>query len=395
MARTTEIAQFLFPGRLVRQSGAVARVGDLFKDSRVPRGTIFVVVDRNVYDLGLTASLCAGLEAAGYNSQVFREVEGEPELGILKAGVEEARVSGATAVVGLGGGSALDSAKLIAYLTVSDTPLEQLSGPVPACANFPPLALIPTTVGTGSEATRIAMFSVDGVKRAVASPQFVPDFAVLDSALIAGLPAGVVAATAMDALSHALESMLSKTSNDLTWQFASKAAQTVFARLEAAVQGDSDAKSDLLYAAFLAGVALNAGVVLGHSLSYVLAARHGLPHGVGCALSLPYCLVYNRPMDSRAAAELATEVMGGPQQGLYELAAAVERLSHAVGIPTDLLSHGATEPSELRALATRVVNEYPRPTNPVPLEIPRVSTLLTYMRTGDLAGAWDAMKVNP
>lgn len=388
------IDEFLFPRRLVAAPGAASRLGRLMLDDQVPPGAVMVIADSIVHELGLDRGLATDLEDNGYEPLVFAEITGEPDDLVLKRAVAAARSAGAVAFIGIGGGSALDVAKLVAHAVGGDVEPDELRGPVAPIADFPFLALVPTTVGTGAEATRVAMFAVGGAKRAVLSPQFIPAVAVLDADLVAGLPASVVAATALDALSHALESAMSTTSNDLTWQFSVQAARTVLDRLPPALAGDAEARGDLLYASFLAGVALNAGVVLGHSMSYVLAARHGLAHGVGCSLALPYCLAYNQTMDPARGARLAAEVLQDESAGLRDLATRVARLSAEAGLPTDLLGFGSgtEEPAQL---AARVVSDYPRPTNPVPFETGRLTTLITHLRTGDLAGAWTAMGATP
>lgn len=384
------IDEFLFPRRLVAARGAVARLGELMLGDRVPPGAVLVIADAIVHELGLDRPVVADLENHGYQPLVFADIAGEPDHLVVKRAVAAARAAGATAFIGLGGGSALDVAKLVAHAVGADVEPDDLRGPVGPVADFPFLALVPTTVGTGAEATRVAMFAVDGAKRAVLSAQFVPALAVLDADLVVGLPAPVVAATALDSLSHALESAMSANSNDLTWQFSVQAARIVLDRLGPALEGDAEARGDLLYASFLAGVALNAGVVLGHSMSYVLAARHGLAHGVGCSLALPYCLAYNQAMDADRGARLAAEVLQDATADLRDLALHVARLSTDAGLPSDLLGFGS-EPEEPAQLAARVAADYPRPTNPVPLETGRLTTLITHLRTGDLAGAWTAM----
>ena len=183
---------------------------------------------------------------------------------------------------------------------------------------------------------------------------------------------------------------MSTTSNELTWMFSAEAARRIFASLPGAYRGDADARSDLLYASFLAGVSLNAGVVLGHSMSYVLAARHHLAHGVGCALALPYCIAYNQTMDARAASELAVAVLGRSDASLRDVADAALALTKGVDVPTDLQALG-TPLEELPALAESIARDYPRPTNPVALEPDRLGTLLKYLHSGDLPGAWTAM----
>ncbi|MFC9362419.1 iron-containing alcohol dehydrogenase family protein [Rhodococcus sp. NPDC057014] len=386
----TEISEFLFPSQLVRSTGSSGRVGQLLHARGVARGAVFVVADRVVHENGLTSALLEGLSEAGYEPRLFAEIAGEPSLDIVEKAAAMANEAHAVAFIGFGGGSALDTAKLATYHVASGTSMQGLRGPIPAVPDFGPLVLVPTTVGTGAEATRVAMFSVDGAKRAVLSPQFVPSIAVLDGNLVSKLPAEVVAATALDALSHAIESMMSTTSNELTWSLAGEAAQRIFARLPAAYGGDVSARSELLYASFLAGASLNAGVVLGHSMSYVLASRHHLAHGVGCALALPFCLAYNQRMPAREGEALAAAVLKKPNVTLRDLADAVHDLTRVVGLPTDLAKYGTAE-HEVQALADSLIRDYPRPTNPVPLDSARLARLFSHLRTGDLSGAWTAM----
>jgi alcohol dehydrogenase class IV len=385
-----DITEFLFPAKLVRHSGASGEVGTLLQAQGVDKGSVVIVADRIVHETGLTAQLLRGLTEAGYEPHVFAEIAGEPEIEMVEKATAIAADNAAVAFVGVGGGSALDTAKLVAYNAASGASPRGLKGPVPPVRGFGPLVMVPTTVGTGAEATRVAMFSVDGAKRAVLCPQFVPGLAVLDEDLVHGLPAPVVASTALDALSHAIESMMSTASNELTWLFSGEAARRIFASLPAAYDGDAAARSELLYASFLAGVSLNAGVVLGHSMSYVLAARHHLAHGVGCALALPYCIAYNQVMPAQAGADLAAAVLGREGATLRDVAEAAQALTKAVGVATDLGYFGTTA-EEIPVLAESVAHDYPRPTNPVPLEPGRLGELLSYLRSGDLSGAWTAM----
>ncbi|MDT3444691.1 iron-containing alcohol dehydrogenase [Pseudofrankia sp. BMG5.37] len=386
----SDISEFLFPGQLTRYAGASGDVGDLLCARGVPTGAICVVADSIVHANGLNADLLEGLAKAGYEPQVFADVIGEPDVDVVTRAAVAAAATNPVAFVGIGGGSALDTVKLVAYSVASGTPLRDLKGPAPLVPGLGPLVMVPTTVGTGAEATRVAMFAVDGAKRAVLSRQFVPELAVLDDALVQRLPAPVVAATALDALAHSVESMMSSTSNELTWFFSGEAARRIFAALPAGHKGDPKARSELLYASFLAGVSLNAGVVLGHSLSYVLAARHHLPHGVGCAIALPYCLAYNQTMSARDGKSLAESVLGQSDATLRDVAEAVRALTELVDLPTDLDAYG-TAAEEIPFLAQSVVRDYPRPTNPVPLESVRLGVLLEHLRTGDLRGAWTAM----
>ena len=199
----SNIGEFLFPGKLIRYPGASSAVGTLLGTLGAAAGSVVVVADSVVHENGLTAGLLQGLTEAGYTPRLFTDIVGEPEIGMVECAAGIAADHQAVAYVGIGGGSALDTAKLVAYSAASELPLRDLKGPVPLAVGFGPLVMIPTTVGTGAEATRIAMFAVDGAKRAVSSPQFVPALAVLDENLVHSLPPSVVASTALDALAHA------------------------------------------------------------------------------------------------------------------------------------------------------------------------------------------------
>jgi alcohol dehydrogenase class IV len=379
-----DISEFLFPAKVVRYAGSSGDVGTMLETLGVSGGSVVVIADHVVHENGLTSALLEGLDKAGFAPRLFTDIVGEPEIEMVATDHD------AVAFIGIGGGSALDTAKLVAYNASTGASLRELKGPVPLSEHFGPLVLIPTTVGTGAEATRVAMFAVGGAKRAVLSPQFIPALAILDENLVHSLPAPVIASTALDALAHSIESMMSTTANELTWIFSREAAQRIFANLRLAYEGDHVARSELLFASFLAGVALNAGVVLGHSMSYVLAARHSLAHGVGCAMALPYCIAYNQLMDKDAGTELATAVLDKPGATLRDVADAVLALTQAVNVTSDLQSLG-TPIEELPVLAESIARDYPRPTNPVPLVPARLGSLLMYLRSGDLPGAWTAM----
>ena len=384
------LSDFRFPGRLISSRGASGELGPVL-DGLGSSGHVFLVADPVVRSLGLLDGIVAGLEAGGRDVTIFDGIDREPTSVDVQSGIELAKQVEATVFVGVGGGSALDSTKMIALGTRLSVQIGDVTGQQMPVAGFPTLVLIPTTTGTGSEATRIAMYTHAGHKRAIASAQFVPDVAVLDADLVDGLPPAILAATALDALSHAIESMMSTTSNSLTELIAGEAARLIFTHLLEAQSPDAAASREtLLYASFLGGVALNAGVVLGHSLSYVLAAHYGLSHGGGCALALPYCIAYNGAMDDTRGGEIARRVLGDPRATLQDLAHASRRLAADAGLPTalgDLPLPGA-DPA---TMARELVTDYPRPTNPVTLDADRLTSLIAAMETGDLDRAWKAM----
>jgi alcohol dehydrogenase class IV len=370
--------------------GSTLETGKALRVSAVSPGTVFVVADRVVSEAGLLTDLVEGLAKAGFSANVFDEIAGEPDDGVTMRAVGRARAAGAVAVVGIGGGSALDVAKIVALLVTNDGEVSDWLGVIEPSAPVAPMALVPTTTGTGSEATRISMITIAGAKRVVSCAQFVPQLAVLDANLVADLPAGVVGSTGMDALAHAVESMLSTSRSWFSMAAATQAIEILRDDLEvAALRSDVDAKGRVLYAAHLAGLALNAGVVLGHSLAYVIARHAPMPHGTSCAIALPYCLAYNSTIPDEVGGRLARTVTGRQHATLEDAAETVAALSERLDQPTSLAMVGIDR-SELDTMVTETIEDYPRPTNPVPFRAEPLLSLYTHMHGGDLAGLFAA-----
>ncbi len=227
------------------------------------------------------------------------------------------------------------------------------------------------------------MITIDGEKRVSSCRSFVPELVVLDPGFVDGLPASVKGSTGMDALAHATESVMSTTSSPITELHAFEAIRIIVADLPAAYDGDIEATGRVQWAAYLAGLALNAGVVLGHSLAYAINHEKPLPHGTTCAVALPYCIAYNQHLEPRLATALARALTQGASEDLKFAAETVKALAQRVGQPTDLEEAGVPAGTE-DAMATRCVEVYPRPTNPEPMDKARVRNLIDAMRAGDL-----------
>lgn len=382
------IGRFLAPRETISANGGSERLIAALGDWGVTSGSVVIVCDRIVDELGHIRPYVDALTAQGFTVSLFTDIAGEPTAEMVDSAIAWARTQRADLVIGIGGGSALDTAKLVAYSLAAGTDTEQLRGEMPSVKNFPPLVLMPSTTGTGSEATRVAMYSRGDLKVAVVCNQFVPLIALLDTALVEHLPKAVVAATSLDALAHSVESMLSTTRNHLTKTLGTTAARTILRALPLAYHGDSSAaRGELLYASYLGGLSLNSGVVVGHSLSYAIASRQHLSHGAGCALALPFCLAYSSGADPVNEAEIAARVLGEPSATLAELAQVAKTLTATVGLPTSLAEAGLPVAAESE-VAAEIVASFPRPNSPVRLEVAGLTELLRHMRDGDLAGAF-------
>jgi alcohol dehydrogenase class IV len=380
---------YLSPRQVLLGDGSVGRLGESLHKWGVPDGPVAVISDRVVADAGITDPVMKALEAAGFTPHLFSGIEGEPTLATAEAALDAVRSCGAIAVIGVGGGSAMDVAKIAALAGFSaELRAADFIGIDVAAAGVLPLALVPTTTGTGAEVTRISMLSEGGKKVISSHRLLVPTVAVLDAELVMGLPPAVTAATGMDAMAHAVEAFLSTNRSALSIAASLTAIELLRDALPRSVAdgGDRLARRATLYGAHLAGQALNAGVVLGHSLAYTIANRTHLPHGVTCAIALPYCMAYNASAAVPGVDQLALAITGGRSGDLLAAADYILALSQQLGIPSTLSQIGIAD-DQVAEMAQECVERYPRPTNPVPFELGRLTRLVAAMHGGDLAAA--------
>ena len=384
-------AVFLAPAATRAGRGSLNSLPDALATSRSSAvGSVLVAVDRALRENPSLQGVLDQLRAAGAGRlEVASDFGPELTSEQVDAAARQARGMGATAIVGIGGGSVLDAAKMIALLVTNEGSSTDWFGVVEPTTPRPVLALVPTTVGTGAEVTRISMITHGGEKRIASSRSFVPDVVVLDPDLVAGLPPHVIAATGLDALAHAAESVMSTSSTPLTEHNALGAISIAMADLAAAHGGDADATGRMLIAAYLAGLALNSGVVLGHSLGYAINHEKPLAHGTTTGLALPYTLAYNQHLEPRKRALLASALTSGRSHDLREAATYVADLIRTIEQPTSLDEAGLPAGVE-DEMARRTVDLYPRPTNPEPMDAARVRLLLDAMRAGDLDQAFAA-----
>lgn len=353
----TPTPQFSYGPRVVAGRGAVASLPEL-----LPPGRLLFVTDAGVVAAGLTQAPLAALQASGREAVVFDAVEADPSLATLLAAVEAGR--DCAAVVGFGGGSPMDVAKLAAYLIGSGDDVDTIWGVGNATGAGLPLVLVPTTAGTGSEATPVSVITLpDGEKRGVNSQALVAGYALLDAELTLGLPRHVTAATGIDAMVHAIEATTSRhAKNPLSDALAREALRLLSANLLTACDdpGDLAAREAMLLGSHLAGVAFaNAPVAGVHALAYPLGGQFHLPHGLTNALMLGPVLSHNMEaaLHDYAALGVIVEPTLQPlgQQGRARgLAEAMARLSAASGLPQRLRDVGV-ERSHLPILAAEAM----------------------------------------
>jgi alcohol dehydrogenase class IV len=350
---------FFYGPRLLSGPGASGRAGAM-----LPVGRCLVVTDATVRALGLADTLLAGLVAAGIEPVMFDAVEPDPSRSTLLEAVEAGR--GCASVVGFGGGSPMDVAKLAAYLLGSGHELESLWGVGKATGARLPLVQVPTTAGTGSEATPVSVITVGGgEKRGVSSAALVADHAILDPDLTLGLPRSITAATGIDAMVHAIEAYTSKRlKNSMSDMLAREALRLLSANLLTACDtpGARDARGRMLIGSHLAGVAFaNAPVAGVHALGYPLGGHFHVPHGVSNALMLPHVLGHNMGAAMQLYAELGLLLDPGLEHAGAQARAQsfVERMrdfSVRAGVP-QRLSEVGVRASDLPFLASEAMKQ--------------------------------------
>jgi len=373
MGSTTSFSFTTVP-RIISEPGAAQKLGQIIEENlgKFPRALI--VTDAGFLKTGLVEPVLASLRSVNIQASVFSDVIADPPEAVVLHAAEQARQENINLVIGLGGGSSMDVAKLIAVLCGSDQPLQSMYGIGKVSGPRLPLAQIPTTAGTGSEVTPISIVTTGATtKMGVVSPQLYADLAVLDATLTLGLPPKVTAATGIDAMVHAIEAYTTKLKkNPLSDMLARQALSLLTCNLETACrQGDNlAARQAMLLGALLAGQAFaNAPVAAVHALAYPIGGIFHVPHGLSNSLVLPHVLRFNTPNTAPLYAELADlvipEIRGSVEAKTEALTNYLEKLPIQLGIETHLRQVGIT-PADLDRLAddamvqTRLLGNNPR-----------------------------------
>ena len=351
--------EFVYGPKVVSGPGAAARLAEF-----LPPGDCLFVTDDKILELGLAEASLGSMNCNGRKARIFSKVEADPSRETLLAAV--AAGEGCASVVGFGGGSPMDVAKLAAYLLGSGDDLDEIWGVEKAKGTRLPLVLVPTTAGTGSEATPISIITLEGsVKMGVNSRALAADRAILDAELTRGLPRQVTAATGIDAMVHAIEAYTSaRLKNPISDGLAREALRLLSANLERVceVPDDIGARDAMLLGAHLAGVAFaNAPVGGVHALAYPLGGHFHVPHGLSNALMLTHVLSHNMPAAMALYADLGMILdpsltpLGtqGRAQGFVEAIAAMCRRA---GVPRRLSEVGVSA-GDLDLLASEAMKQ--------------------------------------
>jgi alcohol dehydrogenase len=368
------IFSFRAAGEITFGVGSVNQLGAAVRKAGGKK--VLVVVDPGFAKTGSFIRVTQSLEREGLSFVLFDRVEPEPRTVVADQGGEVARKERCDFVLGVGGGSAMDTAKAAAVLATNGGRARDYQGldkvPRPGLLK----GMVPTTAGTGSEVTFTAVFINEEEKKkaGINSPHLYPEMSVLDPELTLSLPPAVTAFTGMDALAHAVESYTSKAAHPLSEMFSLEAIRLIGKSLRRAVKAgsDLDARSEMLLGSLLAGIGLaNAGVTAVHSLSYPLGGRFRVPHGVGNGLLLPAVMEYNALSLPEKFAKIAG-AMGEKTEGLSAKNAAllavesVRGLARDIQVPMRLSDLGIPESAfpgmaEEALKVTRPLENNPRP----------------------------------
>lgn len=362
------------PGSALCGPGCLLKLPELLLQYHA--ASALLITDKGVRGAGLCAQAEEEIAKAGIRLTVLDSIPSEPAYTDVQQLVDQARAVGAQVVVAIGGGSVMDTAKLCALLAPTKLTVKDLLQNPTAVGKGLPTVMVPTTCGTGSEATCNAIVAVpeEKLKVGIVNTAMVPDRVLLDPDLIAQLPKKILAATAVDALAHCVECYTSNKANPFSDTFAKEGARLIFHNLCAAFDnpGNTAAKEALMLGAYYGGIAITAsGTTAVHALSYPLGGRYHIAHGVSNALLFTEVMCFNEPACRDPLAKLWDAVKPNdscldPEQKSAALIARIGEIVRHVEIPQSLSAFGigpdALEDLTVNAAkVTRLLNNNRRP----------------------------------
>jgi len=376
---------YFLPTKLSFGFGSIEGVGAEAKSLGATRA--LVVTDAVMTKVGVVRRVSERL--GGVPFEVFDEVEPEPRIEVAQSVADRVRSKPYDLVIGVGGGSSMDMAKVAAGFASNGGPARSFVGNNLFARKPIPSVMVPTTAGTGAELTVTSMVTVDGHKQWINSPLLLPSLAVVDPELTLSMPPGVTASTGMDALCHNTEAYLSSLANPITDSAALEGIALIVGSIQKAFEAGDDrrARESMSLGALMGGIALQAKMVYGHSIGYTVATRFRLAHGVSCGLPLPYVIsnyaVACSPKMKRLAEAYGVDSSGEPQELGRAVAAKARRIAAGLKLPTTLKEIGVAE-ADLGTLADECLSMYPRPNSPLVFDGKSMAQLYHRMWEGNL-----------
>ena len=354
------------PGARKELPGVVARLG--YKKA-------LVVTDKGLMKFGVAKMVLDVLDEAAIPYEIYDEVKPNPTVTNVKMGVEACKKAEADFIIAIGGGSSMDTAKGIGIICNNPefSDIISLEGVADTKKKTVPIIALPTTAGTAAETTiNYVIIDEEKQKKMVCvDPNDIPAVAIIDAELMYSLPKSLTAATGMDAMTHAIEGLITKGAWELSDMFEIKAIEMIHKYLPIAVNEPTNpvGRDGMAVAQYVAGMAFsNVGLGVDHGMAHPLSALHDIPHGVACAMLLPTVMKFNAPAALPKYVDIA-KALGVYKDGMTQQEAAdaacteIDNLSRLVGIPTHLSELGITE-KDIDALADQAIVDVCTPGNP-------------------------------
>ena len=354
------------PGARKELPGVVARLG--YKKA-------LVVTDKGLMKFGVAKMVLDVLDEAAIPYEIYDEVKPNPTVTNVKMGVEACKKAEADFIIAIGGGSSMDTAKGIGIICNNPefSDVISLEGVADTKKKTVPIIALPTTAGTAAETTiNYVIIDEEKQKKMVCvDPNDIPAVAIIDAELMYSLPKSLTAATGMDAMTHAIEGLITNGAWELSDMFEIKAIEMIHKYLPIAVNEPTNpvGRDGMAVAQYVAGMAFsNVGLGVDHGMAHPLSALHDIPHGVACAMLLPTVMKFNAPAALPKYVDIA-KALGVYKDGMTQQEAAdaacaeIDNLSRLVGIPTHLSELGITE-KDIDALADQAIVDVCTPGNP-------------------------------
>lgn len=351
--------------------GAINAIPDEIKNRGFNK--VFVASDPDLIKFGITAKVTDLLEKSGIDFVIYSDIKPNPTIENVKHGVEEFKKANSECIVAIGGGSSMDTAKAIGIIIANPefADVRSLEGVAPTKNPSVPIIAVPTTAGTAAEVTiNYVITDVEKKRKFVCVDcHDIPVVAVVDPDMMSSMPAGLTAATGMDALTHAIEGYITKGAWELSDMFHIKAIEIIARSLRDAVKNTTEGREGMALGQYVAGMGFsNVGLGVDHSMAHTLSAYYDMPHGKACATLLPAVMEYNAPATGEKYKDIA-KAMGvkdvdSMTQDEYRKAAveAVAKLAEDVGIVTSL--KGVAKEEDIHQMSVDAYNDACRPGNP-------------------------------
>lgn len=382
------IAMPLLPYREPKIVNSCSQLGDVMKDEKIT--SVLVVTDKGIVNNGIVQPVERALNESGVSYVIYDSTKPNPTVLNVEEALSLYKSNKCNALIAIGGGSAMDCAKAVgACIAYPKRSVNQLGGMLKVARKIPTLIAIPTTAGTGSETTVAALITDEKThhKYALMSFPLIPHYAVLDPELTYTLPPHLTSTTGMDALTHAVEAYIGRSTSKETRRLALEATELIFENIETAYSEGTNkaARENMLHAAYKAGICLSKSYVgYIHAIAHSLGGKYGTPHGLANATVMPYILeaygacIHKKLHRMAIAAGIATE-SDSHSEASGKFIEAVKKLNENMGIPTKISGIEKNDIYEMSKYAQREAN----PLYPVPMLMTRSQLEKFYYEIAD------------